>query len=101
MRSLLTIVIIACAGLCLALPVPNDVSKADEYDYAYPEDDESFIYQQMISPNWQTLPKELFGAEYIWDTKGFPRRVEKTQVRQEESHSSSTIPQKQNTQRHR
>jgi hypothetical protein len=27
--------------------------------------------------------------------------VEKTQVRQEESHSSSTIPQKQNTQRHR
>lgn len=94
MRNLLiTGVIVACAGLCLASPVPNDVSKADEYDYAYPEDDQSFIYQQMISPRWQTLPKELFGPEYVWDTKGFPRRVEKTQ-------SSSTIPQKQNTQRH-
>lgn len=98
MRSVPTIVIIACAGLCLAVPVPNDVSKADEYDYTYPEDDESFVYQQMISPDWHTLPKELFGAEYVWDTKGFPKRVENLQ---EKPHSSSTIPQKHNTQRHK
>jgi hypothetical protein len=98
MRSLQTIVVvIAGAGLCLAMPPPNDVSKTDDYDDAYSEDDDSFIYQQMISPNWRTLPKELFGPDYVWDTKGFPTRVEKTQVRQE-PHSSSTIPQKQNTQ---
>jgi hypothetical protein len=101
MRSLPTVVvIIASAGLCLAAPVDNDVSKDDDYDYAYSEEvDPSSIYQQMISPNWRTLPKELFGPEYVWDTKGFPRRVQKPEVLQEETPSSSTIPQKHNTQR--
>jgi hypothetical protein len=85
-------------GLSLAAPVPNDVSRADEYDYAYPDgDDESIIYQHMISPNWRTLPKELFGPEYVWDTKGFPRRVEEPQVRLQQPRSSSTVPQKRNT----
>jgi hypothetical protein len=90
------VVVIASAGLCLALPLPNDVSKTDEYDDAYSEDDDSWIYQQMISPDWRTLPKELFGPDYVWDTKGFPTRVKKTQLRQE-PHSSSTVLQNQNT----
>jgi hypothetical protein len=93
LRTIAIAAIIACTGMSLAGPVPSDVSTAAEYDYAE-SDDDSLIYQQMISPNWRTLPKELFGPEYVWDTKGFPRRVEEPQALLQESHSSSTVPQK-------
>jgi hypothetical protein len=90
--------IIGSVALCLAAPVARDVSRGQDLDDAYPDaNDESLIYQHMISPNWQTLPEELFGPEYVWDTKGFPRRVGKPQARQEESHSSSMIHQTGNT----
>jgi hypothetical protein len=88
------LVVMASAGLCLAAPVDNDVGKVDDYDYGRPEGDPSFLYQQMIWPDWHSLPKELFGPQYVWDTKGFPRRVEESQAQKEETNSVSISPKK-------
>ena len=83
MRGLpIILVVMVTAELCLSAPVDNDVSKTHDYEYGDQEDeDPSFIYQRMVWPDWRTLPKEFFGPEYVWDTKGFPRRADKVQAR--------------------
>jgi hypothetical protein len=99
MRSLhIILVFVVIAELCLSAPVDNDVSKADGYDNGDQEDngdDSSLIYQRMVWPEWQTLPKKFFGPEYVWDTKGWPRRADKVQVRVEEPNDASTVLQEQ------
>jgi quinol-cytochrome oxidoreductase complex cytochrome b subunit len=99
-KSLLMIfVIIATAEICLAAPVANDVGKAGDYDFDRPEEDpSSFVYQEMILPDWKTLPKEWFGPGYVWDTKGFPRRAEKPRSQKEDTKSAATAPRKHKTQ---
>lgn len=92
------LVTIATAGLCLAAPVDNDVSKDDDYNYGHSEEDPSFIYQEMILPGRDTLPKEFFGPEYVWDTKGFPRRAEVSQS-QVDTGSVSSIRKNQKAQK--
>jgi hypothetical protein len=95
----IVVLITATAGLCLAAPVDNDVSEDDyEYDHAV-GDDSSSMYQHMIEPDWHTLPKEFFGPEYVWDTKGFPRRRGESQVRKEEASSVATLPKRHNKQK--
>jgi hypothetical protein len=99
MRGLHIILVFAVtAELCLSAPVDNEVGKADGYDYGDREDDgedSSFIYQHMVWPDWKTLPKELFGPEYVWDTKGWPRRADKVQGRVEGKNDVSTTLQAQ------
>ena len=94
MRGLqIILVFVVTAELCLSAPVDNDVGKAEGYDYGDQEDDgedSSFIYQRMVWPDWQTLPKEFFGPEYVWDTKGWPRRADKVKVRVEGTSDVST-----------
>ncbi|KAJ9577518.1 hypothetical protein L9F63_005891 [Diploptera punctata] len=37
------------------------------------------MYQHMIFPDPKTLPAKYFGPDYVWDTKGFPRKVEEVE----------------------
>ena len=99
MRALhIILVFVVAVELCLSAPVNNDIGKANGYDHDDEGDDgedSSFIYQRMVWPDWQTLPKEFFGPEYVWDTKGLPRRADKVQVRVEGNNNVSTTLQEQ------
>lgn len=91
MRGLhIILIVMVTAKLCLSAPVDNDVTNAHDYEYGGQEDDASLVYQRMVWPDWHTLPKEFFGPEYVWDTKGFPRRIDKVQDRIEGTNDVST-----------
>jgi hypothetical protein len=39
---------------------------------------EEGIEQRMLLPEGYSIPEEMYGPDYIWDTKGWPRLVETT-----------------------
>ncbi|KDR11521.1 uncharacterized protein LOC110836983 [Zootermopsis nevadensis] len=45
----------------------------EEKPNSLPESDG--IEQRMLLPEGQSIPKEMYGPDYIWDTKGWPRYV--------------------------
>jgi hypothetical protein len=40
--------------------------------------DEEGVEQRMLLPRGYSIPEEMYGPNYVWDTKGWPRRINTT-----------------------
>ncbi|XP_069702412.1 uncharacterized protein [Periplaneta americana] len=58
-------VLLACVTISLAAPHWGSKSSSGVS-----------IEQRMLLPEGRSIPDEMFGPEYIWDTKGWPVRME-------------------------
>jgi hypothetical protein len=60
----------------LVLPNTNSPSISQHRDRTNSWTNGNGIEQRMLLPEGFSMPEEMYGPNYIWDTKGWPRRVE-------------------------
>lgn len=77
--SLFMLVLLSTILLCSARAA-NKTPEPKESALTKDPENDNHMYQHMIFPaDERTLPAKYFGPDYIWDTKGFPRRVEEVE----------------------